>query len=224
MERAASQEENINLGVSLKEIKLNGLAPNAAPQANADAIAFEEADDVGDFSAATDAHGTVFDPDVHATDAEGRPKLTRKRTFALKRGRKGRADEAPVETAVTPENLTERVQAWNTGAGFASLLEAVGVAVGGGEFAYARDEKTGTDERAAMTHAFARFCEAKNINDIPPGIALTIAVVGYVAPRFAKPAVQSRFGGFKEWVAGKIAARRVRKMERGAVFAKGAQG
>ena len=83
-------DETGQVKTNLKEIHLSDAFDDDAPKVNAEAVAYEESHAAPDFTGETDAAGVAFDPEIHAVDAEGRPKLTRKRTFALKRGRSKR--------------------------------------------------------------------------------------------------------------------------------------
>ncbi len=83
-----------------------------------------------------------------------------------------------------------------------------GVIIGGEEFAPMRKEiQPGIviDDMASLTGAFTTYFHAKGITDLPPGVVLAAALLGYIAPRFAMPKTQSRWSKLKGWVASKYA-------------------
>ena len=166
-----------------------------------------------------DADGAPFDPAIHVTDSEGNPKLTTKGRLRKRPGRKsggvssaGLSSER-VRNPATGEQSSalKRQQARMSGGAAANALIMFGVVMGGDEWNPIQDEKEGIDERAQLQQAFGDYFEAKEMSDIPPGVALSIAVVAYAAPRFTMPQTKSKMQKFKEWIASKIAKRRVRK-------------
>jgi hypothetical protein len=105
---------------------------------------------------------------------------------------------------INAENVT-KTQCRAAGILAAQTLIALGVTVGGEEFKPITDEKTGTNEQDNLTMAFANYFEVKGITDIPAGVALSIAVAGYIVPRFTMPKTQSRFKTFIESIVIKYA-------------------
>lgn len=164
-----------------------------------------------------DSRGNRFDPEIHVTDENGEPKLTLKGKLRMRPGRKSKpvdSGRAKIGGALpTKEGMThaEKMQARMTGDAAASALVTLGVVIGGDEWNPIVDETHGIDERANLSHAFGDYFEAKEMTDIPPGVALTIAISAYVIPRFTMPKTKTRLQRFKEWIATKIAQRKVRK-------------
>lgn len=166
-----------------------------------------------------DADNAPFDPDMHVTDADGQPKLTSKGKLRKRPGRKagsvsgGRKASAGGSKISTGDhsNALHRQQARMSGTAAANALVMFGVVMGGNEWAPMLDEREGLDERAQLQTAFGDYFEAKEMHDIPPGVALSIALVAYAAPRFTMPQTKSKMQKLKEWVAVKIAKRKVRK-------------
>ena len=164
-----------------------------------------------------DSRGNRFDPEIHVTDENGEPKLTMKGKLRMRPGRKSKvagADKAAIGGALpTREGMThqQKMQARMTGDAAASALITLGVVVGGDEWNPITDAETGIDEKANLSHAFGDYFEAKEMTDIPPGVALTIAISAYVIPRFTMPKTKTRVQRFKEWIATKIAQRKMRK-------------
>ena len=167
-----------------------------------------------------DAQGMSFDPEIHVTDSDGAPKLTLKGKLRRRPGRK--ANTANVGGKVSPGGIShdpngltpqQKLQARQSGDAAAGALIMLGVALGGDEWQPRKDDTIGLDERAALSGAFGDYFEAKEMTDIPPGVALTIVVSAYALPRFTMPQTKTRVQRFKEWAAGKIAARKMRKKE-----------
>lgn len=191
---------------------------DASPKPNGSAInASEEkaAAKTAEFADLRDVHGLRFDPAIHVTDADGNPKLTKTKKLRRKSGRKpGQTAKTIFDSKdrnVTGLSVDEKVQARATGEAAASALIMLGVVVGGDEWNPVIDESSGLDERQNLSHAFGDYFEQKELTDIPPGVALTIAISAYMIPRFTMPKTQTRFQTFKEWIATKLAKRRVRK-------------
>ena len=82
-------------------------------------------------------------------------------------------------------------------------LYALGMLIGG------QDEwMPSDDEHANMVNAAEAYFRAKQFKDVPPGLALAIAVAGYVAPRLSKPKTLGRIERFRLWWVSRSADRR----------------
>lgn len=81
-------------------------------------------------------------------------------------------------------------------------LYALGMLLGGDEWMPEGDEHTN------LVNAAEAYFRAKQFKDVPPGLALTIAVAGYVAPRLSKPKTLSRLEKLRLWWAGFKSTRR----------------
>lgn len=158
-----------------------------------------------EFAELVDADGSPFDPAIHVTDAEGNPKLTTTGKLRKRPGRKsgtGTATKSTIATGPAPDPEAEaRRAARATGTVAANLLISMGCMFGGDEWQPRRD--AGYDEKAYLETAFADYCEATGVSDIPPGLALTIAISAYAGPRFAMPKTRSKtksfFMAIKKW-------------------------
>lgn len=157
-------------------------------------------------STTTDIDGTVFDPEQHAVDADGNPKLTAAKRFAKKRGRKG-GGESQLKTE---RPVDHRADSRAAGVGAANLFIALGMMVSP-DFAPVIDQKQGINEKAMLESAFGDYFAAKEMGDLPPGLALTAALLFYVAPRLSAPTTRTRVSRFKNWVGSKVLAWRSRK-------------
>lgn len=124
----------------------------------------------------TDSAGTVFDPELHATNAEGEPSLTATGKFRKKRG----ASKVAKQTTVAAD-AQRKAEARASGVLAANLMTHTATMLLGEEWI---TRKVGEyDEQAHLDKAFGDYFEAKEIQDFPPGVALTIACMSYAAPR-----------------------------------------
>jgi len=198
---------------------------DASPEPNDAAIgahAEKEETIKAEHSHLRDAKGMRFDPALHVTDDSGQPKLTKTGKLRRRSGRKpgqtaekikGRVGGIGSLSAESDGALSaqQKAQARMAGEGAASALITLGVVLGGEEWHPITDDQHGIDEKAQLQGAFGDYFEAKEMTDIPPGVALTIAISAYALPRFTMPKTKSRLQRFKEWVAVKLAKRKVAK-------------
>jgi len=103
------------------------------------------------------------------------------------------------------------VQARATGVASANMLISLGRAIGGEEWKPIKNTEYKIDEKLNLENAFADYFEATGKTDIPPGMALTIAVGAYALPRFTMPATQKRAGKVKQWFVKLLADRKLKK-------------
>jgi len=196
--------------------------PDVQPHAIEQA-ADEQAGQKSKWADLTDKKGRPFDPAIHRTRRDGSPITTPK-------GRLYIVNEPDTSTSGTkkrpsrPKNTsyvagTDRPETVNqgtaksraAGASTAAALIALGIGLGGDEWAPVTNADTGLDERAALETAFADYFEHKNWEDIPPGVALVIAVGCYAIPRFNRPKTRTRLSNVKNWIKRKIADRKLKK-------------
>lgn len=158
-----------------------------------------------------DASGTAWNPEVHATGADGKGVKTAKGLWRRRRGvSAGRASivGAPSRAADPPAEA-QAVQARAAGAACAHTLFMLGQAFGGKEWAPRQNESV--NEVTMMEKAFGDYFVAKGYTEFPPGLALSIAVSAYALPRFAMPETRSRMTRAKQWIAAKYIAWKDRK-------------
>ena len=208
-------------GVAVLDDITSALA-DASPTPNSSAInahAEKQSAVMEEFADARDVQGNRFDPELHVTDADGKPKLTKLKKLRMKAGRKSAKRAASISRAATSQNdrnvpglsPSEKLQARATGEAAAGALITLGVVIGGDEWNPQINVEHGLNERENLSHAFGDYFEQKEMTDIPPGVALTIAISAYILPRFTMPKTQTRVQRFKEWVVTKIAKRKMRK-------------
>lgn len=146
----------------------------------------------------TDAKGTPFDPAKHVRAKHSRTGcwMPRRQPAA------GRAESAapasgsfvaPDAPAAPPPAPADQFEA--AGAAATAALIAVGVTAFGDEWIPRKGEPEN------LQGAFAAYFRAKGVADVPPGLALAIAVLGYAGPRFTQPETLTRLQKFKLWLA-----------------------
>lgn len=167
--------------------------------------------------------GTAFNPSIHATGADGGPVINADGSFRKRRGVGKSSPQSRVggkkNSAGDSAAAAAKAAATAAGTALAQLTFVSGVIIGGEEWAPRKDASSGLDEAAMMTDAYAQYCAAKGITDIPPGWALTVALLAYAGPRFAMPHTQSRMAKVKAWTVGKIGSWKVRRAQRRAAKA-----
>ena len=185
------------------------------PDVQEHAIEQEKANEnekLAQYSHLKDVDGNSFDPAIHKTNKAGEPTVSTKGKLVKKPGRKAStANDAKSYVghtvggnAQSTDKAAEiRLQARASGTMAANLVLQVGIIAGGEEWYPRQDEQTGLDEKLMLENAFADYFEATGKTDIPPGMALTVAVGAYALPRFTLPKTKSRLAkaktGIKQW-------------------------
>jgi len=154
-----------------------------------------------------DRLGRPFDPAIHVTKEDGTPEVNVDGTIRQKRGRGARRPESRL--GIPGRALSSPAAA---GTAIAEGIFSVGQLIGGDEWRPVFSAEHGINERASMRDAWVAYCEQKEITDVPPGVAVSLCVIGYIIPRFAMPKTKTRFETVKEWIGGKIGAFRRRRM------------
>jgi hypothetical protein len=67
-----------------------------------------------------------------------------------------------------------------------------------------RDE----NERNCVVGCLAAYLKSKDVQDIPPGMMLTIVCLAYAAPRLREPNTAGKIKGFFSWIKGKFVKRK----------------
>lgn len=160
------------------------------------------------YSELKDRKGNPFDPSLHKTNAAGEPVLTATGKLSIKPGRKDGSPTKAAKSSISAVSITESARekeqkARIAGIAAANMLTTLGMTFGYDEWRPIKQD--GIDEQQNLNTAFGDYFVAKNIDDFPPGLALTIAVCGYVLPRFTMPQTKERAGGLylkiKKWYA-----------------------
>lgn len=181
------------------------------PPVSEHAIAQREADAAE--AVGKDKDGNAFNPEIHATDGAGNPRLKANGAYALRRGRKSTASQSPQKPTVTkgvvipgtvPARDAKEQESRAAGVGAANMMFVLLQAVGGSEWSPRVDTNTGLDEKAMMEHAHADAFAAWGVSDIPPGWALVFAYAMFAVPRFRMPQTQTRLQKLRGWMGAKI--------------------
>lgn len=181
---------------------------HAIEQAEADAAA----------NKGKDSAGNSFDPQIHAVNVNGTPRMTTRGAYALKRGKKPttsqNAQNSPKSQSVKgvvlpgtqPAQSAKEQESRAAGVGAANLMFALMQGIGGAEWAPRIDPKLGIDEKLMMEGAHADAFHAWGWGDLPPGLALAAAYCMYALPRLQMPATKTRMQRFRVWMGSKIGA------------------
>lgn len=212
-----AEDNPVDSGIDKVLDEVLGDAPEPSEHAVRAFEAEQERTEQANTTSNTDSAGVIFNPEIHAVDADGKPKLTKAGRFAKRRGRKPGADKpsresyikrpggSSVSPKVSPGELTEAdiQKARQMGVGMANMLFAAGRALGGEEWEPRVDAATGVNERLHVESAFADYFVATGKTDIPPGMALALAIGAYALPRLtAGPKTQSRLKAIGAKIAG----------------------
>lgn len=187
--------------------------PHAIAQAQAEAVAQQ----------GKDVNGNEFNPAIHAVQADGTPRKTVGGRYALKRGKGGNQSSAgstgtsgtgsgapklviPGGSPANPANAAKVAAARAGGRGAANLLLMLCVGLGGEEWQPREDKSTGMNEKVMLEEGFGDYFVAKDMQDLPPGLALVAMFGMYALPRFRMPQTRTRMQKFRAWVGSKIGA------------------
>lgn len=159
-----------------------------------------------------DDSGVLFDANIH-TDTKlknGKWRLKRKpKNGSRIAGNKQPTTDPAVEAAAKTALMQQQARA--AGVAAAGLTFMTCTALGGAEW---KPREEPINERNVMEEAYGNYFVAKNITDFPPGVALSIALCMYAAPRFTMPETRSRMSRFKTWTVAKVANWKLRREAR----------
>lgn len=179
-----------------------------------------------DVAVDVDALGIPWNPEVHATGADGKGVRTQKGTWRKRRGIHGTASvlntpsaakAAPADAPPDPEverHKANELACRQGGMMAARLLVNISVGIGGEDFIPRKLSGPGgveINELQTLEQAFGDYFVAKDIGDLPPGWMLVGVLSMYYLPRFQMPKTQQRAKGFFAWCKAKWASWRLRK-------------
>jgi len=150
---------------------------------------------------AIDKKGVKFDPNIHAANPDGSPKVNSFGSFYSKnvgRGSKGpKSDKSETSGAPTANNepakfagVEEPPSPPDEATGAAMML--VPTVDGIMQSVFSEGVALTDQDKAIVTPVLAAYMRSKNMKDIPPGIALAMITVAIYGPKFAKPSVKER--------------------------------
>ncbi|HKI68325.1 MAG TPA: hypothetical protein VKA67_01965 [Verrucomicrobiae bacterium] len=159
-----------------------------------------------------DRDGARFHPDLHEADESGKPIVNKDGTLKKRRGRHGAKKDAARSQLNRPSQIEQMgADAAEAGRHMANAIFMFGRVVGGEEWEPMVVPEYGIDEQKQMGDAWSQYFSAKGVNDIPPGIAVTIVTGSYIAARLNKPITKTRLQKVKGWCFEKYGAWRGRK-------------
>lgn len=155
-----------------------------------------------------------FDPAIHESDELGRPIKNIDGSLRRKRGRKSGVNYTSAGSAQIEPVDADQMKRKAAAQAATALLVGTTTAVFGTEWMPIADKKTGIDERANLAAAFESYFEVAGTVDLPPSLALCVAVAAYAVPRFSMPQTQEKARGLFGWFRAKIDERKERKAMR----------
>lgn len=228
--------ENVNdapVSDSVSDVPRETDAPDTDADTGRDVSRETVADDVPRETVGIESHVTDavesavsqwvgFDPEIHAVNADGTPRLRVNGAYALKRGNGGAkrraaiAEAASADTFHAPEmsaGVSEPAPTPKSTRAPPSLTQASAATITNAQTAvFLVNTVTGILSRTIGPEWAADKTETKGLSDatkqyldsvggleISPGMALCLAVASYAAPRFAHENTRSRLGRVYDW-------------------------
>ncbi len=179
------------------------------------------------FRGQLDKTGTPFDPEKHYfSSVKGRPpihnttgKWYRKGAFDHRKKKGGQVETSeppptnqggptihdPTKAQAEAEYHREqiraeeqaKIEAQAVGQVAAQMTFALGYMIGGDEWKPRIEQ--GFNEQEHITKLYQDYFESQGINDLPPGAALSIGLMGYALPRLTQPRTQGTIQTVKNW-------------------------
>lgn len=140
-----------------------------------------------------------FDPSIHVATKDGLPVMNRDGSFRKKPGRKNPSISGHAEPRINIPEAPQPDQSEMAAKACAALYVQSGMTLFGMEWAPENKE-----EFQGLEFAFKSYFDAKGAIDIPPGIALALAMSSYAAKRFQQPTTQSRIAYAWGWLRGRF--------------------
>lgn len=165
---------------------------------------------------------TGFNPEIHASNADGTPKFNKDGSLTKKRGRKSGSEKENRSRFENPNGNGGNSSSANTpqdqSAALASVtvhsVDAIMSGLIGQEMALTGEQK------GAWVQSWHRYYASKNITDIPPFLEVAIVGASFYAPKFVtqpsenKPSPAARIKmKFKQWYVNRQ-ARKMHPLER----------
>lgn len=188
------------------------------------AIAAEQ-EDAEKYENLVDKSGTPFDPEKHATDADGNPVKTQAGNWRKRPGRK--AGQGPASSL-----NTEGRKKSSTGEGSTDVddgprqsaeatVDTIGTLAqtfGGEDYAFRQmvneQKEIVFDERLNGVRAFERLYREKGVKDIPPGVAVTLWAMMFIGSRVNQDQkAKSKIKLWWYWLVSKVTKKPAPKQE-----------
>jgi hypothetical protein len=166
-------------------------------------------------SGTVDSTGASFDPSIHAVNAEGEPSVTPKGKFRKKRGVSKSVISQTSDAVKAAQEQQQRENAARAAGRVAVDMSIQSLTMLLGP-EWEPVQQNGIDERQNLHNAFGDYFVAKDINDFPPGVALSIVCMAYALPRLTTGTeTKTRLSKAKIWFNDKMKSMK-RKRKNGA--------
>jgi len=164
----------------------------------------ESQQQTADADAETDSAGTPFDGRRHTGSKlkDGTWRLKRNPSAEGSRVATSRKSKAAEVATIEPDNEAKAIA---SGKAAAHLIFMLGQTLGGPEW------KPEQPEIEFQEGAWIGYARASNMQDIPPGLILCIALASYAGPRFTQPETRARVGKVRHWVSLRVARWKIKK-------------
>ncbi len=141
-----------------------------------------------------DKKGRTFDPNVHASGPDGKPVYTPTGRFKMKLRlpQSGKVNLPDEKTNSVPGEYRLVAQT------IVSSFIQVGYAFVGDEWLPEKSKEI--DEEANLVSATETYCASTGFRDLPPGLVVAVAFIGYGIKRFGKPKTKSLVDKATSWV------------------------
>lgn len=134
-----------------------------------------------------DSTGAEFNPDIHATTADGEPSITKGGRFRRRK-----------QSSIEPDDIARQKAAEYSALAFVQL----GVVLFGDEWQPIVSDKE--NEKEMITNAFDDYYKEQGVVKIPAWLGLTIALGGFSIRRFSQPVTKSRLQKLKDIIIKKL--------------------
>lgn len=145
----------------------------------------------------------IFNPDIHAVDADGLPLKNKNGKYSKKRGRKSGQTQQVTASIMDTDNAKLQ-KAHAAAVAVVQSLFILGSVIGGEEFRPIVDNEKGINEPLMLTQAWTEFFVTSDIESIPTWLGAAIATTAFFATRFTMPVTQSRLSSFWDWITSKF--------------------
>lgn len=161
------------------------------PQAIPDAIEAAKNKDAQEAGQVKDPKGRVFDPSIHQAGPDGQPLLTPTGRFRMKMRLPKTGGINMPEMALPGQDYSLVAKT------LVGLFIQTGYALVGDE--WLPEKSKDMDEQANLEAATAAYCASTGFKDLPPGLVVAVAFVGYGLRRFGKPRTRSLIEKATAW-------------------------
>lgn len=135
-----------------------------------------------------------FNPQIHASDNEGKPRFTASGSYAMKRGRKSGQKAAPQivdgKLSMVSETLNEqdfKLAAMGTVLMITQSMQSI----------FGEQWEPNKNESEQLITSLEIYFRSKGVGDLPPGFILAFAIATYSIPRIKHPETVSRWSKIK---------------------------